>query len=150
MRATILTLIGISLATAVGFLSMRSTEPPVVLAFTGYDTNGWLTFGLTNHTRFPISHSQPCMEVHTNGVWTDYRGIETFMVRHIGPLAAHQSKTLWASLPEGRQRWRATVHYCVDPVDYPLMRVQFESAVDAIRLGRSTNAVTLVSQEFLR
>jgi hypothetical protein len=35
MRATILTLIGISLATAVAFLSMRSTAPPVALVFTG-------------------------------------------------------------------------------------------------------------------
>ena len=150
MRATILTLIGISLATAVAFLALRSPAPPVALAFTGYDTNGWLTFGLTNHTRFPISHSHPHIEVHTNGVWTDYYGIETSMIRHMGPLRSHQSTTLSASLPEGRQRWRATVHYCVDPVDYPPMRARFESVLDAIRLGRSTNEVTLITQEFLR
>jgi hypothetical protein len=35
MRPTILTLIGINLATAVAFLSMRSPAPPVALVFTG-------------------------------------------------------------------------------------------------------------------
>jgi hypothetical protein len=35
MRPTILTLIGISLATAVAFLALRSPAPPVALVFTG-------------------------------------------------------------------------------------------------------------------
>jgi hypothetical protein len=30
------------------------------------------------------------------------------------------------------------------------MRVQFESVLDAIRLGRSTNEITLITQEFVR
>src|SRR5262245_27995272 len=118
MRQKIAIAVGMLFGVATLFLighSSRSTR--VALSFSGYSTNGSdVLFALTNHTRFYLSYSHPRIQVHTPAGWTNYYGIEFLMCRLIGgPLPAHNGTTLWATLPSGSLRWRASVQYRLEP-----------------------------------
>jgi hypothetical protein len=150
MRANIIAIAGLALVTTAFFLVGRSASPSAALAFSGYDTNGWAMFTLTNHTRFYLQHSHPRIQVRTPAGWTNFYGIETLMCQLMGPLPARDGATLSASLPTGAHRWRASVQYRVIPVYEPGWRTTLESMLAAIRLGARTNEITLVTKEFMR
>jgi hypothetical protein len=147
--------IGFALIVIVSVVLVLRSSPPspaATLAFAGYSDDGhYAHFSLTNRTRRYLDYSHARIQLPTTTGWTNYYDMEEMlMIRDIGPLAGHQTTTLWAALPAGQHRWRAAVSYTVMPDWDSPRRMRFQPLLAFLHLEASTNKVTLTTEEFVR
>jgi hypothetical protein len=150
MRVKGIAIVGLAFVASAIFLLARPSLPNATFTFVGYDTSGWATFTLTNHTQHYLDHSHLRIQARTHGCWTDYSGAEMGMCRLIGPLPAHSASKLSASLPIGFESFRAAVDFRVVSVYGPGWRATLGSVLAVIGLGPQTNELTLATPEFVR